>query len=345
MRASQGWSGVETARVFQVTPDTIRSWEKEATNPDTKLLERSQPVNTYADFVRLVVCRLKVLCPALGKKKIAQFLARAGLHLAVSTVGRMTSSPPRSPRSVSASAEQSTIVRADRPGKVWHVDLTIVPTSRFYVPWMPHALPQCWPFCWWLAAVIDHYSRACIGFTVFLKEPTARQVLDFLDSVVKQRGKPRYIISDKGPQFDCDQYKGWCKRRHVRPRFGAIGKHGSIAVIERFFRSFKGECMRRILVPYNLDDVRHEIELYVTWYNNLRPHETLDGATPFEIHEGIQPANQLRRLEPRQHWPRGSPCAAPAVDIEGDPGIRFELHLEFVEGRKHLPIIELRKVA
>jgi transposase InsO family protein len=192
---------------------------------------------------------------------------------------------------------------------------------------------------------MDHCSRACIGFAIFSSQPRGKDVHEFLDGVIAKHGKPKYIITDSGKQFDCHAYRTWCGAHVIEPGFGAVGQHGSIAVIERFFRSFKGECMRRILVPYNLDDVRHEIELYVTWYNNLRPHETLDGATPFEIHEGIQPANQLRRLEPRQHWPRGSPCAAPAVDIEGDPGIRFELHLEFVEGRKHLPIIELRKVA
>jgi hypothetical protein len=40
-------------------------------------------VNKFPNFVRHIVQRLKVLCPSLGKVKIAQMLARAGLHLRV----------------------------------------------------------------------------------------------------------------------------------------------------------------------------------------------------------------------------------------------------------------------
>ena len=47
------------------------------------------PVNKFPDFVRYLVQRLKTLCPTMGKSKIAQTLARAGLHLGTTTVARM----------------------------------------------------------------------------------------------------------------------------------------------------------------------------------------------------------------------------------------------------------------
>ncbi len=47
------------------------------------------PVNKFPQFVSLVVRSLKRLSPAMGKVKIAQTLARAGLHLGTTTVGRM----------------------------------------------------------------------------------------------------------------------------------------------------------------------------------------------------------------------------------------------------------------
>ncbi len=47
-----------------------------------------EPVNKFPDFVAYVVCRLKVLCPSMGKAKIAQILCRAGLHLGSTTVLR-----------------------------------------------------------------------------------------------------------------------------------------------------------------------------------------------------------------------------------------------------------------
>jgi len=68
---------------------------------------------------------------------------------------------------------------------VWHIDLTTVPTGAgFWVPWVPFALPQCWPFCWWLAVVIDHYSRRAMGFWVFPNRPTSLTVRSFLGRLI-----------------------------------------------------------------------------------------------------------------------------------------------------------------
>ena len=75
---------------------------------------------------------------------------------------------------------QMRIVTAKRPGHVWHVDLTTVPTGGgFWVPWLPHTWPQSWPFCWWVAVVVDHFSRAVVGFAVFTKRPNSLDVQRF----------------------------------------------------------------------------------------------------------------------------------------------------------------------
>src|SRR5581483_1017096 len=87
LRAARGWSLAQTASIFQVTPATIASWTKrlDEEGPDA-LLRTPEPINKFPDFVRYLVQRLQTHCPRLGKVKIAQILARAGLHLAVSTV-------------------------------------------------------------------------------------------------------------------------------------------------------------------------------------------------------------------------------------------------------------------
>jgi len=47
------------------------------------------------------------------------------------------------------------VVTAKYSGHVWHVDLTTVPIFCFWCPWLLFALPQRWPFCWWLCVVVD----------------------------------------------------------------------------------------------------------------------------------------------------------------------------------------------
>jgi transposase-like protein len=90
LRAGRGWTLAQTARIFQVSPLTIASWTTrlDQEGPDA-LVQLPEPVNRFPEFVGYVVRRLQTLCPTLGKVKIAQILARAGLHLAPTTVRRM----------------------------------------------------------------------------------------------------------------------------------------------------------------------------------------------------------------------------------------------------------------
>jgi transposase InsO family protein len=50
-------------------------------------------------------------------------------------------------------------------------------------------------------------------------------------------GAPKHMVSDRGRRFDCRAFRRWCRRRAVKWRYGAVGKRGSIAVIERLIRT------------------------------------------------------------------------------------------------------------
>ena len=292
-----------------------------------------------------LVQRLKVLCPAPGKAKLAQVLARAGLHLGVTTIGRMlkaknTKAPPSEPAAADATEDASPaerVVTAKRPNYVWHVDLTAVPLGSFSVPWLPFALPQRWPFCWWLAVAADHFSRRVMCVAVFRKQPDSGQVTAFLAKSIRDATTPKYIICDKGTQFWCKAFKRWCRRRKIRPRYGAVGQYGSIAVIEWFIRTLKDEGFRRILVPLRERSLRTQADQWVAWFNEHRPHTALDGKTPNEAYRRIAPANKRPRCEPRKRWPRDAGCAGPKARTRRDPGVHLKPVVGYLDGQKHLP--------
>jgi hypothetical protein len=156
---------------------------------------------------------------------------------------------------------------------------------------------------------------------------------------------PAHLITDHGPQFTADEFQLWCRRRAMQQRFGAIGKYGSLAVIERFIRSMKNECTRAILVPFSTAAFEREIAFYVAWFNENRPHGWLGGRTPDEVYFGTMPACRKPRFEPRTRWPRRSPCAQPQALVRGRPGAVVELHVGYYAGRKHLPLVALKRVA
>jgi transposase InsO family protein len=276
VRAARGWSLEQTAAAFLVCPKTIASWMKRLDEKGSDaLVQLRTPVNKFPEFVRYAVQRLQAVCPTLGKQQLAKVLARAGLHLATTTIGRIRKEKPLpTPPQLKAPAATGQRVTAKRPNHLWHVDLTTVPTHwGFWCPWSPCAWPPCWPFCWWLVIVLDHYSRRVVGFTLFRQAPTSVAVRACLGRAIVSAGAvPRYVVSDKGSQYWPSQgYQRWCRRRGIRSRFGAIGKHGSIALIERALRTFK-EALQSLTVPTRRAGMQCEMAVLLDWYNQHRPH-------------------------------------------------------------------------
>ena len=205
LRAARGWTLKQTADAFLITPATVASWMRRLDEQGpAALVQLSEPVNKFPDFVRYLVRRLKILCPEMGKKRIAQTLARAGLHLGTTTVGRMIKeNTPWQPKEDAEQTPTTRVVTSKRPNHVWHVDLTLVPTGQgFWAAWFPFAFPQRFPFCWWLAIVLDHRSRRVLGFSVYESQPSGTALRRLLGRVIEQvKASPKYLITDKGSQF------------------------------------------------------------------------------------------------------------------------------------------------
>ena len=145
LKAARGWSCEQAAQVFVVDEQTLKSWLRRIDEEgESALMQLSEPVNRFPDFVRYLVRQLKALCPTMGKVRIAQVLARAGLHLGATTVGRILKETEPVPEDVACAVViGARRVTATHPGELWHVDLTAVPTGAgFWVPWLPYSLPQ-----------------------------------------------------------------------------------------------------------------------------------------------------------------------------------------------------------
>jgi hypothetical protein len=89
----------------------------------------------------------------------------------------------------------------------------------------------------------------------------------------------------------------------------------------------------------SIEAMRGEVALYMTWYNTERPHQALRGLTPLEVANALAPARDGPRFEPRL-----------AINVEGhdlrtEPGAALECVVDFQHGRRHLPIVSLRKAA
>jgi len=71
----------------------------------------------------------------------------------------------------------------------------------------------------------------------------------------------------------------------------------------------------------------------------------LGGKTPNEVYLHHFPANRKPRYEPRSRWPRASPCAKPWALVRGSPGAKLMLEVSIHNGKKHLPIVKVKRAA
>jgi hypothetical protein len=97
------------------------------------------------------------------------------------------------------------------------------------------------------------------------------------------------------------------------------------------------------LVPLRRAELRQEIDLLVSWYNEFRPHTTLRARTPNEVYFDRFPDVRKPRYEPRACWPRGSPCAKPWALMRQNPGARLAMQIACPGDRRHLPVVTLRR--
>jgi len=355
LMAARGWSKAQTGRRFLVIDDTVASWNGriEEDGPDA-LVEASVPVNKFPDFVTAMVAKLKRLFPVMGRRRIADFLGRAGLHIAPSTVRRMLNrapasetpapvAPAKNPDEPVSSAKPRTVI-AKYPNHVWGIDTTAVPTSMgFWTSWFPFSLAQFWPFCWWVAVVIDHWSRRSLGLASFKRRPTAEEICIVLDEAARRAGRaPKYTVSDQGSEFG-EEYLEWCDDHEVRARFGAVGRHGSIAVEERYIRTLKEEGLAHEFVPLRQTAFCASLARFEDWYNEVRPHSSIGGATPDDVFHRRRPANRRRRFEPRARYPAKGACAAPWAPARAKIGARLDLVATSFQGARHLAQIEIRR--
>jgi Integrase core domain len=94
-------------------------------------------------------------------------------------------------------------------------------------------------------------------------------------------------------------FRSFLKARGIRQRFGAIGRTGSIAIVERFWRTLKDALSLRSRKPMTKADLERRLKAGLLHYAYLRPHQSLTRATPAEVYFGIRPAHVASVPPPR----------------------------------------------
>lgn len=128
--------------------------------------------------------------------------------------------------------------------------------------------------------IIDDYNRESIWIEAGLSIG-AMHLTDLLEWIVKERGKPKAIRTDNGPEFTSSVFTNWCHKHRIEIRYIQPGKPVQNAFIERFNRSYRTEVLDARIFN-NLIEVREITSDWMEHYNNNRPHESLGNLSPMK---------------------------------------------------------------
>ena len=102
-----------------------------------------------------------------------------------------------------------------------------------------------------------------------------------LDRLVTQRGLPKILVTDNGPEFTSKAMGMWAQSRGVELHFIDPGKPSQNAFVESFNGKFRDQCLN-VNWFTSLEDARTKIEAWRQEYNAVRPHSSLGKKTPDE---------------------------------------------------------------
>jgi putative transposase len=153
------------------------------------------------------------------------------------------------------------------------------PTQRWSMDFIHDQLADGRPFrCFTL---VDDFTRECVAIAVGHSLPGWR-VIDVLERVGAERGLPRSIVCDNGPEFQSRVVDAWAHDRHVSLQFIRPGKPIENAFVESFNGKFRDECLSTQWFA-DLVDAQLAIERWRRDYNEIRPHRSLGSLTPAEF--------------------------------------------------------------
>lgn len=132
-----------------------------------------------------------------------------------------------------------------------------------------------------LLNIIDDYNREVLSIETDKSLPALR-VIRTLEHLKHNRGLPKMIRVDNGPELISIQLDLWCKSNDVQLVFIQPVKPTQNVYIERL----NGSLRREILNAYvfrTLNEVRELTEKWKIDYNFNRPHQSLKNKTPMDM--------------------------------------------------------------
>jgi len=137
-----------------------------------------------------------------------------------------------------------------------------------------------------ILGILEHASRAALWLEA-LESKSSWRLVYRLTQAIQRYGKPRIVRTDNEAVFVSRTFRAALfvlGIRHQRTDPGCPRQNGRV---ERFFGTLKGKLDR--LAVDSLGALNAALGEFRFFYNHVRPHHNLAGATPAEAWAGVDP--------------------------------------------------------
>ena len=146
--------------------------------------------------------------------------------------------------------------------------------------------------------MIDDHSRLFLASHAFTTTKT-QDVVDTFQEAASLHGLPACLLSDNGAVFTATPRKGKVLLQTELQRLGIASKNSrpyhpqTCGKIERLHQTLKRYLARQPAAG-TLAELQAQLDTFVHYYNDIRPHRALDGRTPLQAYSTrvkAKPAN------------------------------------------------------
>jgi len=163
-----------------------------------------------------------------------------------------------------------------RANHVWAMDITYIPMRKGFV---------------YLAAVLDWATRRVLSWRLS-NTLTTDFCLEAVEESLQRYGTPEIFNTDQGSQFTSSDFVELLRHHGIQQSMDGKGRWVDNVFVERLWKSVKYEEV--YLHAYDsVAQAKQGLERYFRFYNQRRPHSSLDGQTPDQVYFNLlsfQPA-------------------------------------------------------
>ena len=133
---------------------------------------------------------------------------------------------------------------------------------------------------------MDWYSRRILSWRLS-NTLTADFCVEALESAMALHGTPDIVNTDQGSQFTSEEFVSQVEDNGALLSMDGKGAWRDNVFIERFWRTLKYENV--YLHAYaDMADARRHLTRYLSFYNERRPHSSLEDRTPNTVFYELQ---------------------------------------------------------